>query len=60
MKKKLFELILTILLTALPKMTKAIRDMLIAFLKELEEKAKATSNPLDDLIVAMLLGILEE
>lgn len=60
MKKKFFELILTILLSALPKMTKEIRTLLIKYLKELEEKAKQTANPLDDFIIALLLGIIEE
>lgn len=60
MINKIMGIIISILLTALPKMSKEIRAELIKLLKNLEEKAKQTANPIDDFIVALLLGIVGE
>lgn len=60
MKEKLLEIVIVILTTALPKLSKEIREELIKFLKTLEEKAKKTPNPLDDFVVSLLLAIVGE
>ena len=57
---KILSIFINLVLTLLPKMTKAIRIELIDFLKKLEVKAKATPNPVDDLLIAVLLGLLVE
>ncbi len=43
-----------------PEVSPQIREKIVNFVKELEEKAKATPNPVDNILVAILklaLGI---
>lgn len=41
----------------IPVVTPALRDMLAEFLGKLEESAKKTPNPYDDILVDMLKAI---
>lgn len=43
-----------------PKVSPQIREAIVSFIKELEKKAEATPNPVDDILVAIIkltLGI---
>ena len=50
-------IIARILLSIIGKISKPVRDWIIEKLKELEEKAKKTDNPIDDLLVTLLKAV---
>ena len=51
-------LALPILPQLLGLITPALRDSLESGIKELQAKAKTTDNPIDDILVAVLAGVL--
>ena len=52
-------LVLPLLKNAIEAATPDIRNQLVDFLKGLENMAKATPNPVDDLLVMLVRGILD-
>lgn len=56
---KILKMLLPLLVAVLPKVSKEIRESLLKFLQGLQVKAKATPNPFDDIILAILIGILD-
>ena len=56
--KGLQALFLQILVELITKMTPELRELLCGMLKELQRKARATDNPIDDLVCLLLIGLL--
>lgn len=56
--KILYKIIITLLPTILSNVTPLIRDNLNELIKQLEEKARKTPNPIDDLLVDFLKSLL--
>jgi len=55
---KWIQILVTILFQVLKQISPEIRKVLQGLLAELRVKAKATSNPWDDILVEVLAGIL--
>jgi len=56
--KVLYKIIITLLPTILNNVTPLIRDNLNELIKQLEEKARKTPNPIDDILIDFLKAIL--
>ena len=56
----MLKIIVSLLSTMIPQMSAEIKKAIIDFLKSLEVKAKATPNPLDDIVVVLLIAILDD
>jgi len=52
-------IVIKILIALLPMVSSQLKEYFPDILKSLEAKAKATSNPLDDIFVMVLKGILQ-
>ena len=52
------KIIIRILIAVLPLISKQLKEFFPDILDSLEAKAKATSNPIDDIFVVILRGIL--
>lgn len=50
--------LIKLLVLVLPLVTPELRDKLVEFAKSFREDAKATDNPLDDVLAAILCGLL--
>lgn len=55
--KILFQLF-GVIIGLIPKMTKTIKELIINSLEKAEEEAEKTTNPIDDVVVKILLGII--
>jgi len=53
------KIVIQILIALLPIISKQLKEFFPDILNSLEAKAKATSNPLDDIFVMVLKGILQ-
>jgi len=53
------KIVIKILIALLPMVSSQLKEYFPDILKSLEAKAKATSNPLDDIFVMVLKGILQ-
>lgn len=58
MNKTLMNLLLLVLPVILSSATPELKAMLAKCLNDLEAKAKSTSNPFDDMLIAFLKGVL--
>jgi len=52
-------IVIKILIALLPMVSSQLKEYFPDILKSLEAKAKATSNPLDDIFVMVLKGLLQ-
>lgn len=53
------KVVVTILVRAVLNATPEIRSIISGYLAELQQKAKATENPWDDLLVGILTAVFE-
>jgi|GEM_PF-5134626 len=53
------KIVVQIFIAILPMISSQLKEYFPDILKSLEAKAKATSNPLDDIFVMVLKGILQ-
>ena len=53
------KILIRVLLKILPIVSESIKDYFPDFLNDLEAKAAATSNPIDDVFVMILKGLIK-
>lgn len=59
MRERLIAILVNILDTFLKTISPEIKKLLVEFIKELDIKAKATENPVDDFFVTFLAFLFE-
>lgn len=55
----IIKILLPLLWKIIPSVTQSLKDELQEFILNLYRKAEATDNPIDDVFVAVLAGILD-
>ena len=56
----MLKIITKVLMMVIPMISPEIKKEIVSFIYILEKKAKATPNPIDDVVVALMIAIIEE